>query len=469
LIARIHSQNATVRRAIHQLLTDVGKAHPQALIYPLTVASKSKSAYRRRAALAVMEKMKAHSATLVEQALLVSQELVRVAVLWHEIWYEGIEEAARLYFVENDKDAMFAVFEPLHEALEKGPETLRETSFHQANFRELHEARNWGRKYQETGEVGDLNQAWDLYYKVMKTLRKQITNTMSLELQYVSPKLLEAHDLEIAVPGTYQPGKPIVTINTFVPTITVINSKRRPRKVTILGSDGRDHVYVLKGHEDIRQDERVMQLFGLVNKLLSTDAECFKRHLNIERYPVIPLSPNSALLGWVPGADTLNMLIREYRESRKILVNIEQRLMLQMAPDYENMTLMQKVEVFEYALDNTTGQDLWRVFWLRSKNSEVWLERRTNYMRTLAVMSMVGYILGLGDRHPSNLMLDRNTGKIVHIDFGDCFEIAMHREKYPETVPFRLTRMLMNAMEVYISISILILGIKNRRNLPNYV
>ena len=36
-------------------------------------------------------------------------------------------------------------------------------------------------------------------------------------------------------------------------------------------------------------------------------------------------------------------------------------------------------------------------------------------------MSMVGYILGLGDRHPSNIMLQRFTGKIVHIDFGDCF------------------------------------------------
>ena len=63
-------------------------------------------------------------------------------------------------------------------------------------------------------------------------------------------------------------------------------------------------------------------------------------------------------------------------------------------------------------------------------------------------MSMVGYILGLGDRHPSNIMLERHTGKIVHIDFGDCFEIAMRREKFPERIPFRLTRMLTKAMEV---------------------
>jgi FKBP12-rapamycin complex-associated protein len=109
---------------------------------------------------------------------------------------------------------------------------------------------------------------------------------------------------------------------------------------------------------------------------------------------------------------------------------------------------MQKIEVFEYALENTAGQDLYKVLWLKSRNSEVWLDRRTNYTRSLAVMSMVGYILGLGDRHPSNLMLEKLTGKVVHIDFGDCFEVAMNREKFPERIPFRLTRMLVNAMEV---------------------
>lgn len=92
---------------------------------------------------------------------------------------------------------------------------------------------------------------------------------------------------------------------------------------------------------------------------------------------------------------------------------------------------------------------------------QVWLGRRTNFTRTLAVMSMAGYILGLGDRHPSNIMVwycfnitlqsrqavvqsfiftpvtclrsdlkvERTTGRVVHIDFGDCFEVAMDRAK----------------------------------------
>ncbi len=271
---------------------------------------------------------------------------------------------------------------------------------------------------------------------------------MTLDLTYVSPKLKDAHNLDLAVPGTYESGKPIIRILSFDHVFTVIPSKQRPRKMTLRGSDGSAYTYVLKGHEDIRQDERVMQLFGLVNTLLTNDSESFKRHLNIQQFPVIPLSQNSGLLGWVPNSDTLHNLIKDYREARRILLNIEHRIMLQMAPDYDNLTLMQKVEVFSYAMDNTTGKDLYRVLWLKSKSSESWLQRRTNYTRSLAVMSMVGYILGLGDRHPSNIMLDRITGKVIHIDFGDCFEVAMHREKYPERVPFRLTRMLTFAMEV---------------------
>ncbi len=43
------------------------------------------------------------------------------------------------------------------------------------------------------------------------------------------------------------------------------------------------------------------------------------------------------------------------------------------------------------------------------------------------MQSMVGYVLGLGDRHPSNLMLDRKSGAVMHVDFGDCFEVAMQR------------------------------------------
>lgn len=448
LISQIHQPNPVVLRSLFGLLLDLGKAHPQALVYPLAVAVTLDLALRKQAAELIVDKMKMHSAALVEQAELVALELIRVAVLWHEQWYEGLEDALRLFFGDHNTDKMFEVLEPLHQMMSRGAETLREAAFALVYGRELGDAYEWVLNFRRTKDITNLNQAWDIYYNVFRRINRLLPLINQLELQYVSPKLEMARDLDLAVPGTYQAGQPVIRISKFDHTFSVISLKQRPRKFMIWGSDNVQYYYVLKGHEDIRQDNLVMQLFGLVNTLLVNDPECFKRHLDIQRYPATPLLPKVGLLGWVPNLDTFHVLIREYRELRKIFLNIEHRIMLQMAPDYDSLTLLQKVEVFTGALDNTRGQDLYKVLWLKLKLSELWLDRRTNYTRLLAVMLMVGYILGLGDRHPSNLMLDRFTGMVIHIDFGDCFEAAILREKYPEKVPFRLTRMLNYAMEV---------------------
>jgi ataxia telangiectasia mutated family protein len=51
-----------------------------------------------------------------------------------------------------------------------------------------------------------------------------------------------------------------------------------------------------------------------------------------------------------------------------------------------------------------------------------WFQMRLNYSRSAAAMSMVGYVMGLGDRHVSNIMIDTVTGELVPIDFGIAFE-----------------------------------------------
>lgn len=250
------------------------------------------------------------------------------------------------------------------------------------------------------------------------------------------------------MPGIYEAASGIVKIQSFQPHLAVIASKQRPRKLAIVGSDGLSYRFLLKGHEDLRLDQRVMQFFGLVNTLLENSSEAMKRHLSIRTFSVVPLSQNTGLISWLPHCDTMHALVKDFRESRGMLLSLEHRLMLQFAPDYDRLALLQKVEAFKHAMDKTEGDDLAKVFWQKSKNSETWFERRVSYVRTLAVMSISGYILGLGDRHPSNLMIDRVTGQVIHIDFGDCFEVAMQRDRFPEKVPFRLTRMLVNALEV---------------------
>lgn len=98
------------------------------------------------------------------------------------------------------------------------------------------EAMNWCQRYKVSGNVQDLNQAWDLYYYVFRRISRQLPQLTSLELQYVSPKLLVCRDLELAVPGSYSPGQPVVRIALIQSSLQVITSKQRPRKLGIRGS-----------------------------------------------------------------------------------------------------------------------------------------------------------------------------------------------------------------------------------------
>ena len=61
---------------------------------------------------------------------------------------------------------------------------------------------------------------------------------------------------------------------------------------------------------------------------------CVVWRCRIQRYSVIPLSTNSGLIGWVPNCDTLHSLIRDYREKKKILLNLEHRIMLRVCLKY---------------------------------------------------------------------------------------------------------------------------------------
>ena len=101
-------------------------------------------------------------------------------------------------------------------------------------------------------------------------------------------------------------------------------------------------------------------------------------------------------------------------------------------------------------------------FYEKFPNLEQQLERRLAYTRSCATSSMIGYILGLGDRHVYNILIDgknskvvificmcsiamfttfisEHTAEVIHIDFGFAFEQSKILPT-PETVPFRLTR-----------------------------
>ena len=61
---------------------------------------------------------------------------------------------------------------------------------------------------------------------------------------------------------------------------------------------------------------------------------------------------------------------------------------------------------------------------------------RLSFARSAAVWSMVGHIVGLGDRHGENILIDTTSGECVHVDFDCLFDKGLMLSR-PEIVPFR--------------------------------
>lgn len=76
-----------------------------------------------------------------------------------------------------------------------------------------------------------------------------------------------------------------------------------------------------------------------------------------------------------------------------------------------------------------------------------WFEARLGFTRTCAVMSMIGFAVGLGDRHLENILIESTTGSVMHVDFACLFDHGLNLDT-PEQVPFRLTQNLVHAMGV---------------------
>jgi phosphatidylinositol kinase/protein kinase (PI-3 family) len=214
-------------------------------------------------------------------------------------------------------------------------------------------------------------------------------------------------------------------------------------------SEGVRWKFLLKGNEDLRLDERIMQFFGLINSLLASPKLTASLGLQITKYAIVPFAPNAGLIAWVTGADTVHQLVMDYRKANGIPGWRENEyITLYIGEFFDALTTFQKREAWELIAPKFPATEFRELLWERSPDAVTWVKCVDTFTLSTALMSMAGYVIGLGDRHPSNIMVLRQTGHVVHIDFGESFEKTLLRDRMPEKVPFRLTRMFVNAFGV---------------------
>ncbi|KAF2860353.1 hypothetical protein K470DRAFT_74713 [Piedraia hortae CBS 480.64] len=235
-----------------------------------------------------------------------------------------------------------------------------------------------------------------------------------------------------------------VMIQAFKDEVLVLSSLQRPRKITVLGTDGRKYGLLCKPRDDLRKDRRLMEFNGIINRALKRDVESSKRRLYIKTYAVTPLSEESGTIEWVEGIKpTRDLLLNIYaRKGIKPNYTEIRKLLDQAAEGPANVHLFK-----EKVLSNFPAV-LHEWFAETYPEPETWFNARLRYARSAAVMSITGHVLGLGDRHGENILIEESTGGIFHVDFNCLFDKGLTFEK-PELVPFRLTHNMVDAMGPY--------------------
>uniref|UniRef100_A0A182U745 non-specific serine/threonine protein kinase n=1 Tax=Anopheles melas TaxID=34690 RepID=A0A182U745_9DIPT len=324
----------------------------------------------------------------------------------------------------------------------------------------------------------------------LESLRPRLKTTR-LQLEDLSPWLADYHSSGqrgsttqlVEIPGQYgfDRGAPNptqhVTIVKVLPDVVVYGTLRLPIQLTFRGSDGNEYRFLAKFGEDLRQDQRIQQLQREITHRLRWDQRCREQQLQLRTYDVVPILPNFGLFGWLEGTVAMSEIAKQaaprynpgdrgqahvHHEFGRFLMSVSKQLDPS-ANDSFNLSSYNAPALYGMAAafcmpdrlqskfvelaQTIRGNTLKRALYDMAATPEAYYRLRMNFAKSLATMNVTCWVLGIGDRHLSNIVLERATGMLVGVDFGIAFGAGTRDLPIPELVPFRLTPQFVGVME----------------------
>merc|ERR1740139_932469 len=214
---------------------------------------------------------------------------------------------------------------------------------------------------------------------------------------------------------------------------------------------------------DLRKDARVQDLNNVINRLFanSTGGECsgrrHHRRLHLRTFSVVCLSEDCGIIEWVPNTDSLrNIVTSAYNpqapSDAQRRRGAELTNFTYLRDTYEKCqnvyfkrgNLKKAAAMFENLCLQKYPPLLYWWFVMHFRNPHAWFEARTRFTLSASVWSAVGHIIGLGDRHSENILINTASGECVHVDFDCIFDKGLNLPR-PEVIPFRLTTNIIDA------------------------
>ncbi|XP_036452457.1 DNA-dependent protein kinase catalytic subunit isoform X2 [Colossoma macropomum] len=457
--------------AVQHVIKEIAECYPQALVYPFMISNESymfedsATGHRNKE---FVDKLKSilDKGGVIKEFVDALQQLTNPEMLFKDWWDEVKNQLEK---PNMDKKMMRELYGEMSASLcdpkAQGFGSFRK-KFVQKFSKEIEKLLGpGGSKLYEKRRDKEYIKKVDVLAGSMRGFQKEPGNLKEYS-PWLSNFRVETLKSELEVPGQYDGrSKPLpeyhAKITGFDERVKVMTSIRRPKRLIMRGDDERDHPFLVKGGEDLRQDQRIEQLFGIMNIILSQDAACSQRSLMLRTYQVIPMTSRIGLIEWMENTCTLKDFLasRRTEKEQKTITQPNEIYDAWLSKVAKNVDgIMRYAEVYRKAnrtdtvnnfkrIEQTVPEDLLRYLFVRmSTTPEAFLSLRSHFASSHALLCVSHWVLGIGDRHLSNFMINTETGGMVGIDFGHAFGSATQFLPVPELMPFRLTRQLVTLM-----------------------
>ncbi|XP_022045230.2 DNA-dependent protein kinase catalytic subunit [Acanthochromis polyacanthus] len=460
--------------AVQHCVGQIAECYPQALVYALMISSESYQ-FEDSVTGHQQQEFVNRLMSMLDQGGAVKnfvdalQQLTNPDMIFKD-WWDGVK--SELEKPSFDKKQMGNMYNEMHSSLAdrsaKGHGMFRK-KFIQKFSKDVEKllGTNGSKLFEKRKDKSFVRRVDDLAAS-MRGFQKEPGNLKEYS-PWLSGFKADAFSNELEIPGQYDGrSKPLpeyhAKITGFDERVKVMSSIRRPKRLIIRGDDERDHPFLVKGGEDLRQDQRIEQLFGVMNILLSHDTSCTHRGLQLRTYQVIPISTRIGLIEWMENTCTLkeflyNTMSDEEQQKAVRSPDVYNKWLSTFGPKqdtpcialyawaYKKAKRADTVNNFIRVMQQVPSDLLKRAFLKMCNGPEAFLSLRSHFISSHALLCVSHWILGIGDRHLSNFMINMETGGMVGIDFGHAFGSATQFLPVPELMPFRLTRQFVNLMQ----------------------
>ncbi|XP_048223408.1 DNA-dependent protein kinase catalytic subunit [Perognathus longimembris pacificus] len=470
MVALLDKEEAT---AVQPTVEEIASHYPQALVYPFIISSENFSfqdtaAGHKNKEFVARIKSKLDQGGVIQDFINALEQLSNPDLLFKDWVADMKDELGKMHVNQKNIEKLY---ERMHAALGNakspglGPFRRR---FVQAFGKEFDKHfGNSGSKLSRM-KLCDFNAITDSLLAKMRQHSKPPGNLKEYS-PWMSEFKVEFLRNELEIPGQYDgQGKPLpeyhVRISGFDERVSVMASLRKPKRLVVRGHDAREHPLLVKGGEDLRQDQRVQQLCQVMNGVLARDAACSQRSLRLHTYRVVPMTSRLGVIEWIENTVTLKELLltsmspgerAAYTSGPKAPIFEYKDWLTKMSGKHDVGAYMQvfrsanrteTVTAFRKRESQVPADLLRRAFVRMSTGPEAFLALRSHFASSHALLCVSHWLLGIGDRHLNNFMVATDTGGVIGIDFGHAFGSATQFLPVPELMPFRLTRQFLSLM-----------------------